>query len=152
MRTEAEITIDRPVGEVFGYIARAEYLPEYVSDFAWVRQLSDGAPAEGTQYGYEIKRGHVQGTFEWTQFSEPSKLAWHGPPAKSGPGSMEPAGWWELSEEGSGPHVKLVMTPKPGGLLKLLAPLMSRGMNSGNAKALELLKQRLERGAGTGAA
>jgi uncharacterized protein YndB with AHSA1/START domain len=149
MRTEAEITIERPVGDVFGYIAKAEYLPEYVSDFAWVRQLSDGAPGEGTEYGYEMQRGSVQGTFEWTEFREPSRLAWHGPPAKSGPGSMEPAGWWELSEQGAGTRVKLVMTPKPGGLFKVLAPLMSLSMRGGNAKALQLLKQRLEREAGT---
>lgn len=147
MHVEAEITIERPAGEVFDYIARAEYLPEYVSDFAWVRQLSDGAPAEGTEYGYEMKRGHVQGTFEWVEFHQPSRLAWHGPPARSGPGSMEPAGRWEISDEGSGTRVKLVMTPRPGGLFKLMAPLMSRSMKGGNAKALQLLKQRLERGA-----
>ena len=152
MQTEAEITIDRPAGEVFDYIARAEYLPEYVSDFAWVKQLSDGSPGEGTEYGYEMKRGNVQGTFEWTEFREPSKLAWHGPPAKSGPGSMEPAGRWEISERGDATRVKLVMAPIPGGLFKLLAPLMSRGMKAGNAKALQLLKQRLERSAGTAAA
>jgi hypothetical protein len=57
---------------------------------------------------------------------------------------MEPAGWWELSDEGSGTHVKLVMTPTPGGLFKLMAPFMSRGMRKGNAEALERLKQRLE--------
>jgi len=38
------------------------------------------------------------------------------------------------------------MTPQPGGLFKLLAPLMSLGMRRGNAKALERLKQRLEGG------
>jgi hypothetical protein len=59
---------------------------------------------------------------------------------------MEPAGWWELSDAGPGTRIKLVMAPKPGGLFKLLSPLMSLGMRSGNAKALERLKQRLERG------
>jgi hypothetical protein len=59
---------------------------------------------------------------------------------------MEPAGWWELTDEDAGTHVKLVMTPEPGGLFKLMAPLMSRGMRKGNARALERLKQRLESG------
>jgi hypothetical protein len=36
------------------------------------------------------------------------------------------------------------MAPKPGGLVKLLAPFMSGQMRKGNAKALELLKQQLE--------
>jgi hypothetical protein len=59
---------------------------------------------------------------------------------------MEPSGWWELSDTGNGTNVKLVMTPKPGGLFKLMAPLMSRGLRKGNVRALERLKQRLERG------
>jgi uncharacterized protein YndB with AHSA1/START domain len=148
MHLEAETTIDRPRAEVFDYLARAEHLPEYVTDFAWVRQLSDGTPAQGTEYGYQMVRGQVEGTFQWTEFSEPSQLAWHGPPAKSGPGSMEPSGRWELSDEDGGTRVKLVMTPKPGGLFRLLAPMMSMGMRSGNTKALQRLKQRLEQGAG----
>jgi uncharacterized protein YndB with AHSA1/START domain len=152
MHLEAEVTIERPRAEVFDYLAHAEHLPEYVTDFASVKQLSDGIPSRGTEYGYEMVRGQVQGTFQWTEFSEPSELAWHGPPAKSGPGSMEPSGRWELSDEDAGTHVKLVMTPKPGGLFTLLAPLMAIGMKGGDAKALARLKQRLEQGASTPAA
>jgi uncharacterized protein YndB with AHSA1/START domain len=149
MHVEAEITIERPRAEVFDYIARAEFLPEYVVDFAWVKQTSDGAPDRGTEYGYQMVRGQVQGTFQWTEFAEPSKLAWHGPPVKSGPGSMETSGAWELSEQGAGTRVKLVMTTKPGGLFKLLSPLMALGMRGGNAKALRRLKERLEQGPST---
>ena len=144
MHVEAETTVERPRPEVFEYLARAEHLPEYVTQFDWVRQASEGAPALGTACSYKMSRGQAEGTFEWTEFEPHSKLAWHGPPAMGGGGSMEPAGWWELSDEGSGTHVKLVMTPTPGGLLKLMAPLMTRGMRKGNAEALERLKQRLE--------
>ena len=38
------------------------------------------------------------------------------------------------------------MAPTPGGLFKLLAPLMAAGLRRGNAQALERLKQRLEQG------
>ena len=147
MHVESEISVARPRGEVFDYIARAEALPEYVTDFAWVKQEGGGAPARGTTYSYQMQRGQAQGTFEWTEFEPPARLAWHGPPAKAGPGSMEPSGWWELSDEGAGTRVKLVMTPKPGGLFKLMAPLMTFGMRKGNARALDKLKQRLETGA-----
>jgi uncharacterized protein YndB with AHSA1/START domain len=146
MHVEAETTVARARDEVFNYIARAEQLPQYVTEFAWVKKLSDGDPGTGTEYAYKMERGQTEGTFEWTEFETPSRLAWRGPPAKSGPGSMAPAGWWELSDEGHATHVKLVMTPQPGGLFKLLAPLMSLGMRRGNAKALERLKQRLEGG------
>jgi uncharacterized protein YndB with AHSA1/START domain len=144
MNIESEITVERPRAEVFDYIARGELLPEYVTDFAWVKQESEGEPALGTRYSYEMQRGGVQGTWEWVEFEPQSRLAWRGPPVKSGPGSMEPAGRWELSDAGQGTRVKLVMAPRPGGLFKLMAPLMSMGMRKGNANALERLKQKLE--------
>ncbi len=143
MEIASEITVRRPAAEVFDYIAHAEYLPDYVSDFDSVRQVSDGAPGLDTQYSYKMKRG-AEGTFRWTRFEPTSHLAWEGPAVKQGPGSMQPAGWWDISETGAGSQVKLVMAPTPGGLFKLLAPLMAAGMRKGNASALERLKQRLE--------
>jgi uncharacterized protein YndB with AHSA1/START domain len=147
MHVESSTTIARPREQVFDHIARAERLPEYVTDFAWVKQDSEGEPARGTQYSYEMKRGSAKGTFEWTEFERPSRLAWHGPPAKAGPGSMEPSGWWELTDEGGATGVKLVMAPEPGGLFKLMAPLMTGGMRKGNEKALARLKEQIEGGA-----
>src|SRR3954467_4812433 len=146
MHLEAETTVDRPRAEVFDYIAHAERLPEDVPQFAGVKQASGGEPQHGTRYSYKMERGQAEGTFDWTEFEPHSRLAWHGPPAKAGPGSMEPSGRWELTDEGARTRVKLVMTPKPGGLFKLMAPLMSFGMRKGNAKALEKLKQQLEGG------
>jgi uncharacterized protein YndB with AHSA1/START domain len=148
IHTEAEITIDRPRAEVFDYLAHAESLPRYVADFETVAHEEPGEPAKGHVYSYRMKRGGVEGTFEWSEFEPHERLAWRGPPAKSGPGSMRPAGWWELSDEGTGTHVKLVMTPEPGGLFKLIAPLMKMGMAKGNVTALEKLKAQLENGDG----
>jgi uncharacterized protein YndB with AHSA1/START domain len=143
MHLEAEITVERPRAEVFDYIARGEKLPEYVTDFSWVKQDSDGEPTLGTTYSYKMARG-AEGTFNWTEFEPSSRLAWHGPPAKAGPGSMEPSGRWELSDAGTGTRVKLVMTPKPGGLFRMMAPLMAMTMRRGNAAALQRLKGKLE--------
>jgi uncharacterized protein YndB with AHSA1/START domain len=143
VQIESEITVQRPVQEVFDYIAHAEYLPEYVSDFESVQQTSDGAPGLETQYQYKMKRG-AQGTFRWTRFEPASHLAWEGPPVKAGPGSMQPAGWWDLAETAGETRVKLVMAPTPGGVFKLLAPFMAAGMRRGNDQALERLKRKLE--------
>jgi uncharacterized protein YndB with AHSA1/START domain len=145
MQVETETTVGRPVREVFDYIAHAEYLPDYVSDFESVTQAmpSEGEPGIETMYEYKMKRG-AEGTFKWTRFEPTSYLAWEGPPVKQGPGSMQPAGWWELSDVGGATRVKLVMAPTPSGLFKLLAPFMAAGMRKGNVAALERLKQRLE--------
>ena len=144
IHTEGEITINRPRDEVFEYIAHGEFLPQYVDDFASVVHEQDGEPAAGHVYSYRMRRGGVEGTFEWSEFQRPGKLAWTGPPAKSGPGSMKPAGWWELTDADGGTHVKFFMTPEPGGLFKLMAPFMKPGMRKGNARALEKLKSQLE--------
>jgi uncharacterized protein YndB with AHSA1/START domain len=141
--TEAEISINRPRAEVFDYLAHAEQLPEYIDEFQSVTHEEAGEPARGHVYSYRMKRG-TEGTFEWTEFQPNDRLAWSGPAAKSGPGSMKPSGWWELTDQGAGTHVKLVMTPEPGGLFKLMAPLMKRAMNKGNEKAMHKLKSRLE--------
>jgi uncharacterized protein YndB with AHSA1/START domain len=146
MQIESETTIDRPAQEVFDYIAHAEYLPEYVTDFETVSQATEGEPAVGTRYRYRMGRG-AEGTFEWTRFEPTTRLQWEGPAVKAGPGTMQPAGWWELSEVAGATRVKLVMAPTPGGLFKLLAPFMAAGMRKGNVNALERLKQRLETGA-----
>jgi uncharacterized protein YndB with AHSA1/START domain len=147
IHTEAEITIDRPRAEVFDYLAHAESLPAYVQDFEKVAHEEPGEPARGHVYSYRMKRGGVEGTFEWTEFQSPDRLAWSGPPVKNGPGSMKPSGSWELTAAGAGTHVKLVMTPEPGGFFKLMAPFMKGSMTRGNAKALQRLKEQLENGA-----
>ncbi len=143
MQVDSEITISKPPSDVFAYLAHAEDLPAYVTDFESVRQESGGEPGVGTRYSYTMRRG-AQGTFEWTEFEPSSRLAWKGPAVKVGAGSMEPAGRWELTPEADGTRVKLVMAPTPGGLFKLLAPFMAAGMRKGNADALERLKARLE--------
>jgi uncharacterized membrane protein len=144
VEVQAEITIQRSPLEVHDYIAHAERLPEYVKEFAWVKQTSAGDPALGTQYSYKMARGPAEGTFEWSEF-ERARLAWKGPPASAGAmGSMAPAGWWELTELDGATHVKLVMASIPGGLMKLLAPMMAASMRKGSAAALERLKQQIE--------
>jgi uncharacterized protein YndB with AHSA1/START domain len=145
IHTEAETTINRPRSEVFEFLAHAEHLPEYVDDFQTVSHEEPGEPARGHVYSYRMKRGGVEGTFEWKEFEPNDRLAWSGPSVKSGPGSMRPTGHWELRDEGAGTHVKLVMEPEPGGLFKLMAPLMKPGMAKGNVRALEKLKTKLER-------
>ena len=144
MRIESEISVDRPREDVFRYLLRAEWLPEYVTDFEAVEQVSPGEPGTGTEYSYRMGRG-AEGTFEWTKVVPSAHLAWSGPAVKVGLGTMRPAGWWDLSDSGGATTVKLVMAPQPGGMLKLLAPFMGAAMRKGNDQALARLKERLER-------
>ncbi|MFL5822960.1 MAG: SRPBCC family protein [Solirubrobacteraceae bacterium] len=143
MRLESEITVARPRADVFAYLGQAERLPEYMAEFTAVEAVSDGPPGVGTRYRYKMARG-AEGTFEWTKFEPTSHLAWSGPAIKSGLGSMQPEGWWDLSDAPDGTRVKLVMAPQPGGAFKLLGPFIAAGMRKSNEEALERLKQHLE--------
>ena len=145
IRTEGHVTIDRPAAEVFDYLAHGEHMPDYIDEFDRVAHEQEGAPAQGHVYSYKMRRG-AEGTFQWTDFQPNEKLGWSGPAAKQGLGSMQPSGWWELSEHDGHTHLRLVMTPEPGGMFKLMAPLMRRSMVRGNERALEKLKTILESG------
>ena len=149
MRVEAEISVGRPRPEVFEYLRDAERLPEYMTEFAKVEQISDGAPRTGTKYRYTMAGGQAEGSFEWTRFVPSSHLAWSGPAVKAGLGTMQPAGWWDLSDgPGASTLVKLVMAPQPGGVFKLLAPFMAAGMRKSNQQSLANLKELLESASG----
>jgi uncharacterized membrane protein len=146
VRVEAEISVDRARPEVFDYLRDAERLPDYMTEFATVEQVGDGSPKVGTQYRYTMAAGQAEGSFEWTKFVPSSHLAWSGPAVKAGLGTMQPAGWWDLSDgPGGATMVKLVMAPQPGGLFKLLAPFMAAGIRKSNEQSLANLKELLER-------
>lgn len=104
MHVEAEISIARPRVQVFEYLARSEHLPDYATDFVWVKQTSHGEPRLGTEYRYRMKRG-TKGTFARTEFEPHIRLAWHGPSAKAPAaptGLLEPdPGRWSRAAAGS---------------------------------------------------
>jgi uncharacterized protein YndB with AHSA1/START domain len=152
IHTEAEITINRPCSEVFDFLAHGERLPDYIDDFERVTHEEPGDPARGHVYSYRMRRGGVEGTFEWKEFQPHDKIAWTGPRVKQGPGSMRPTGYWELRGDGASTHVKLVMEPEPGGMFKLMAPLMKVAMAKGNERGLAKLKSLLEHDGSNGAA
>jgi uncharacterized protein YndB with AHSA1/START domain len=143
MHLESQIDVSAPRAEVFDYLAHGEYLPEYASDFVWVRRILGAKPGLDAEYAYKMKRGS-EGTFRHAVYEPHSRLVWQGPPAKSGPGTMAPSGTWELSDIDGGTHVNLVMSPTPGGLLRIMAPVISKSIARQLPVSLTRLKQRLE--------
>jgi uncharacterized protein YndB with AHSA1/START domain len=143
MHLEAQIDISAPRTEVFDYLAHGEYLPEYASDFVWVRRILGAEPGLDAEYAYKMKRG-TEGTFRHAVYEPHLRLVWRGPPARSGPGTMAPSGTWELTDIEGGTRVNLVMSPTPGGLLRVMAPFISKSVARQLPASLTRLKQRLE--------
>jgi uncharacterized protein YndB with AHSA1/START domain len=141
----AETEIERPVQEVFDYLAHGEKLPDWVEEFEEVEQQSEGPPAKGTTYRYKMRRGG-ESTFEWSEFEPGRRIAWDGPPLKSGPGAMRPRGGYELEEADGGTRVRMTQDPEMSGFMKLMAPFITRSLQKGAPKSLEKLKGILEGG------
>jgi uncharacterized membrane protein len=143
IRVEREIEIERPAADVFDFLARGENLPRWMDEFASVEKITDGPPTLGTTYRYRMKRG-AESTFVWEEFESPRRIGWHGPPAGSGFGMLEPKGTWELENTGSATRLRMTMEPRTGRLMRLLSPLLERSIRKGSARNFERLKGILE--------
>jgi uncharacterized protein YndB with AHSA1/START domain len=145
VQAQAEITIARPRDEVFAYVAHAERLPDYIADFTRVEQLTGGDPELGTEYRYKMERASAEGTLAWTEWTDGTRLAWSGPPVQAGPGSLQPSGSWDFTDDGSGgTHVTLGMAGEAGGMLKMFSSKLEGAMQRRTDRAVIRLKELLE--------
>jgi uncharacterized membrane protein len=144
MGVSVEVTIGRPPEKVFPVVADGERLPEWMEDFERVEQLSEGPPALGTEYSYKFKRS-PESTFEWSEFEPGRRVAWSGPPLKTGPGSLQPRGGIDVEPAPEGSRVRVTLDPLPGGVMKAMLPLLRRSMRNGAVQSLSRLKALVER-------
>jgi uncharacterized membrane protein len=144
MAVSVEATVERPPEEVFPLVADGERLPEWMEDFERVEQVSEGPPALGTEYRYKFKRS-PESTFEWSEFEPGRRVAWSGPPLKTGPGSLQPRGGIDVEPAPEGSRVRVTLDPLPGGVMKAVLPLMRRSMRNAAVQNLSRLKAMLER-------
>ncbi|HTW20761.1 MAG TPA: SRPBCC family protein [Mycobacteriales bacterium] len=143
MNVTSQVTIARSRHEVFDFLAHAELLPIYATDFDWVQRTEGSAPGPDAVYTYRMTRG-AQGTFRHVVFEPNVKLAWQGPPARSGPGTVAPAGNWILNDADGGTIVTLTMSPELRGLLRLMAPFLTASIRKTLPESLQRLKAHLE--------
>ena len=109
-----------------------------------MEQVSEGPPGLGTEYRYKFKRS-PESTFEWSEFEPGRRVAWSGPPLKTGPGSLQPRGSIDVEPAAEGSLVRVTLDPLPGGVMKLLLPVMRRAMRNGAVENLSRLKAMVER-------
>jgi uncharacterized protein YndB with AHSA1/START domain len=98
-RFEGTTVIDRPIEEVFAFLADGENDPKFSPRVMEIRKTTDGPPAVGTRYASTVKDAGMKTTreFELTEFDAPTRIRWT---ERSKNAVTVPRGGYDLTSEG----------------------------------------------------
>ncbi len=139
---EHTVTVNRPAGAVFDYLADGTHNAEWRSG---VLEIERTSPADGKGATYrQVLSGpggrRIDGDYRVTVFDPPTRLEFQ---VTAGP--VRPAGVFELTETTPGTTtVRFTLELRPPGLMKLLTPMIARQVRHEVAQ-LDTLKTVLER-------
>src|SRR5471032_1334294 len=77
-RFGATVVIDRPIDEVFAFLADGENDPKFSSRVIEIAKTTDGPPGVGTVYASTVKDAGVKTKreFKLTEFDPPTRIRW----------------------------------------------------------------------------
>jgi uncharacterized protein YndB with AHSA1/START domain len=77
-RFEATTVIDRPIEQVFAFLADGENDPKFSARVVEIRKTTDGPPGVGTRYASTVKDAGMttKREFELTEFVAPTRIRW----------------------------------------------------------------------------
>jgi uncharacterized protein YndB with AHSA1/START domain len=136
------VTIDRPVADVFSYLADGTHNREWRSGVLEIERTSS---ADGERATYrQVLAGpggrRIDGDYRITMYDPPSRLGFS---VIAGP--ARPEGVFDLTAlADNSTRVRFALDLKPSGAMKLMTPMISRQMQKEVAQ-LDALKQILER-------
>jgi uncharacterized protein YndB with AHSA1/START domain len=133
---ENTVTVNRPPQAVFDYLADGIHNREWRAGVLEIERTSDGA-GQGATYR-QVLAGpggrRISGDYQITVFDPPRRLEFQ---VTAGP--ARPAGVFELSAEADQvTRVRFTMDLTPGGLMKLMTPMITRQMRSEVAQLANL--------------
>ena len=77
-RFEGTVEIDRPIAEVFAFLADGENDPKFSPRVLEIAKTTDGPPGAGTRFASTVKDAGMKTKreFELTEFDPPTKVRW----------------------------------------------------------------------------
>jgi len=129
-RFEATVVIDRPIDEVFAFLADGENDPKFSPRVLEIAKTTDGPPGVGTVYASTVKDAGMKTKreFKLTEFEPPTRIRW-AEVSKNLITASE--GGYDLAPEGSGTRLTIHNVLEGHGLGKLIAPLALRAARKG---------------------
>ena len=134
--------INRPISDVFAFVANFENNPKWEKNFQHVKLLQSTPTGVGTTYHCEMKLPGQSATskFKITEFEPNKKIAFEGEAA----GPATPKGSYLFEPVADGTRVTLLPKPEFRGFFRLLEPLMAGYIRKQNEEHLGNLKRLLE--------
>ena len=129
-RFEATVVIDRPIEEVFAFLADGENDPKFSPRVQKIEKTTPGPPGVGTVYVSTVKDAGMKTKreFKITEFERPTRIRWA---EQSKNLITAPEGGYDLVPEGSGTRVTIYNVLEGHGPGKLIAPLALRSARKG---------------------
>jgi uncharacterized protein YndB with AHSA1/START domain len=127
---KATVVIDRPIDDVFAFLADGENDPKFSPRVLEIAKTTDGPPGVGTRYASTVKDAGMKTKreFELTEFEPPTRIRW-AERSKNLVTARE--GGYDLERVGDGTRVTIHNVLEGHGLGKLIAPLALRAARKG---------------------
>ena len=129
-RFATTVVIDRPIEEVFDFLADGTNDPKFSPRVQEIRKTTDGLPGVGTVYASTVKDAGMKTKreFRLTEFERPSRIRWT---EISKNIVTVPGGGYDLAPEGAGTRLSFFNRFEGHGIGKLMAPLALRSAIKG---------------------
>lgn len=142
-RYGATVVVDRPIEEVFAFLADGENDPKFSPRVLEIKKTTAGPPGAGTVYASTVKDAGMktQREFELTEFVSPTRIRWR---ELSKNAVVVPEGGYDLAPAGSGTELSFFNVFEGHGAGKLLAPLALRSARKGADDFANAIKHAVE--------
>jgi uncharacterized protein YndB with AHSA1/START domain len=142
-RFGATIVIDRPIEQVFDFLADGENDKKFSARVLEIAKTTDGPPGVGTVYKSTVKDAGMKSNreFKITEFERPSKMRWA---EQSKNAVTAPEGGYDLAAEGDGTQLKFFNVLEGHGFGKVIVGLALRSARKGADEFAESIKKAVE--------
>jgi uncharacterized protein YndB with AHSA1/START domain len=142
-RFGATVTIDRPIDEVFAFLANGENDKRFSSRIIEIAKTTDGPPGVGTIFASTAKDGGIKAKheFELTEFEAPTKIRWK--ELSKGP-VVTVEGGYDLALAGTSTELTFFNELEGRGLGVLIAGLAVRSARRGADDFARSIKAAIE--------
>lgn len=141
VRVEGDIAIDRPLEEVFDFVADESNEPKYNPRMTRADKITSGPIGVGTQFNSVVTGvgGATEMTIEFTEFDRPRRIT-----EKVHLSNMDIQGRLVFEPAPTGTRMKWTWDLEPHGAMRLLGPLVRRIGDRQEREIWTSLKQYME--------